>query len=386
MASEFRCPHSFFSSEGAAPSNPSEVSRSWEKWLEQFQYYMIATEKSEKSGAVQVATLLTALGPRGQDVFRGFGLSDARQKDFEVVKDAFSTHFRPRVREEFERFQFYSRVQKAREPFDSFLTTIRDLQATCDFDGDGVQKALHDQIVMGIHSDVTRKELLNTDDPLTLDMAIRICRRSEATLQYAREMKAASPQEELAADTVKTASQNPRRRREPDAKSDKTRSGGMVRDCKFCGGQHSFGSCPAFSKYCPNCGRKGHFASKCFRKGNAAHHVTVDSDNVDVAVDVAAAEADAIHVPTAEDECAFQVGSSARKAWWVTVKCEGESLGVKVDTGASVNVMPLCVYQNVCSQELKKCASVLTSFSGHRLKVVGKAVLDVEFDSWFHPM
>ena len=82
-----------------ASTNLSETSRSWTNWLEQFEYYMVASEKNEKDEEIQVATLLTILGAEGQELFRTFDLSDADKKKIGLVKKAFTDYFSPRVRE-----------------------------------------------------------------------------------------------------------------------------------------------------------------------------------------------------------------------------------------------------------------------------------------------
>jgi hypothetical protein len=93
-------------------SNPSETSRKWTKWLEQFNFYMLASEKSKKDGEMQVAILLTLLGPQGQEIFRTFSLSNDDRKDIQKVKDAFTKHFTPQVKTVYESYKFQSRVQQ----------------------------------------------------------------------------------------------------------------------------------------------------------------------------------------------------------------------------------------------------------------------------------
>ena len=40
----------------------------------------------------------------------------------------------------------------------------------------------------------------------------------------------------------------------------------LIRNCKYCGGWHKQGSCPAYGKSCRRCNKKGHFASVCLSK------------------------------------------------------------------------------------------------------------------------
>jgi hypothetical protein len=41
------------------------------------------------------------------------------------------------------------------------------------------------------------------------------------------------------------------------------KDGGYITSCRFCGGQHSRGKCPAYGKSCVKCGRINHFAKVC---------------------------------------------------------------------------------------------------------------------------
>ena len=114
-------------------NNPSEGNRNWKAWLEQFEFYMVATEKSKKDGKIQVATLLTLLGPQGKEIFHTLPLTAEQRGDIKLVKEAFTKHYTSQVKVVFERFKFNSRIQKPGDSFLTFLTSLRDLMATCDF-------------------------------------------------------------------------------------------------------------------------------------------------------------------------------------------------------------------------------------------------------------
>ena len=124
--------------------NPSDTSRTWTAWIEQFDFYMAATEKHKKDESIQVATLLTILGAQGQELFRTFDLSADDKKKIAPVKEAFRKYFSPKVKEEFERYKFYSRMQHIDESFDQFLSSLRNLITTCNFHADEKEKALRE--------------------------------------------------------------------------------------------------------------------------------------------------------------------------------------------------------------------------------------------------
>ena len=46
-------------------------------------------------------------------------------------------------------------------------------------------------------------------------------------------------------------------------KSRSQSSGGVIKDCKYCGSNHPHRQCPAYGKNCKTCGKKNHFAKKC---------------------------------------------------------------------------------------------------------------------------
>jgi hypothetical protein len=112
MAGNFKSPESFFGHQSTG--NPSDVSRSWSKWLQQFDFYMLASEKNEKAGEVQVAILLTILGPQGQEIFETFDITEDEKKDIDAVKAKFTSHFKPQTCEVFERFKFFMSHTKRR--------------------------------------------------------------------------------------------------------------------------------------------------------------------------------------------------------------------------------------------------------------------------------
>ena len=45
-----------------------DLSVGWQRWVERFDCYMMATERDKKAGGIQVATLLTLMGPKAMDV------------------------------------------------------------------------------------------------------------------------------------------------------------------------------------------------------------------------------------------------------------------------------------------------------------------------------
>ena len=61
------------------------------------------------------------------------------------------------------------------------------------------------------------------------------------------------------AKTTKKRATSPKRR-------NSNKSENMIVNCKFCGGQHARGNCPAYNKKCNNCSKLNHFAICCNKK------------------------------------------------------------------------------------------------------------------------
>ena len=64
-----------------AMSLTGDLASGWLRWIERFQLYMLATEKTTKPGPVQVAMLLTLMGPEVIDIFRTFEWENVVDKD-----------------------------------------------------------------------------------------------------------------------------------------------------------------------------------------------------------------------------------------------------------------------------------------------------------------
>jgi hypothetical protein len=92
-------------------------------------------------------------------------------------------------------------------------------------------------------------------------------------------------------------------------------------DCKFCGNKHERNkeSCPACGKECRKCSRKKHFASKCLAKKGAS------SSSIG-------------------EVTAFAITGKDKITKTLTVKPSGLKVTFLIDTGASINILPIKEY------------------------------------------
>ena len=109
-----------------------DLSVVWQIWVERSDCYIMATDRDKKAWKIQVATLLTLMGPEAIDVYRSFDWgSEAEKHDISQVKEKFARYFIPRTNVTYERYKFLQRLQELGETFDAFLTDLKNLISSC---------------------------------------------------------------------------------------------------------------------------------------------------------------------------------------------------------------------------------------------------------------
>ena len=237
--------------EGLKPPPPfslgSDAAKEWPQWKNHFEYYMKATKKSAEEGPTKVAILLTAMGKDAIAIYKTMTWATPDDADkFDVVLEAFSNYFKPKVNEIYERFTFLQRRQQQGETFDSFYTDLLRLVESCGYHQDERRTIIRDQIVMNITSDAVREKLL-AEAALTLEKAADMCRSMEATTHYLHTMSAtATSGKECESETAL-------------AHAVRRKSG----KCQYCAQHHKPRTCPAWGKQCTYCGKMNHLEEAC---------------------------------------------------------------------------------------------------------------------------
>ena len=105
---------------------------------------------------------------------RQFGREQLRN-----LKQLFKAYCNPRKNLIFERHKFNTRNQDENETIDQYVTALRTLAATCEFESlhDGL---IRDRIVCGIKAQTLKERMLREND-LTLQKAIDIYRAAETS-------------------------------------------------------------------------------------------------------------------------------------------------------------------------------------------------------------
>lgn len=234
----------------------------WKDWKERWKCYTVATELDKKSKEVQVSVLLTVIGAEAHKVFNTFQLTEVQKKDPDAVLEAFGKYCEPISNTAFERYRFNLRGQRTGEPFDQYVTALRQLAQKCDFDNITPDQILRDRIMFGILDDKVRDRLLREKD-LTLGRAMEICRASEVSAAQQEEVSRISQNSVHSVNKRKTQSATRGAvNSENNIGQDQDE---WISDCMFCGREHKKvkEQCPAWGKTCLNCKRRNHFRNKC---------------------------------------------------------------------------------------------------------------------------
>ena len=139
---------------------------SWRRWKRDMEYYLAAT-CTDKTEAQKVAIFMCMIGKDGQEVKDTFEF-DTRENGREVITTAilfnkFEAHCKPKKNLVVERHRFLTREQLPGESVDQYVTELRTLAASCEWD-DLKDDLICGRIVSGISSRVVRERLLRESD------------------------------------------------------------------------------------------------------------------------------------------------------------------------------------------------------------------------------
>ena len=252
----------------------------------------------------------------------------------------------------FDRHSFFTRNQQESETIDTYVTELRNKASRCEF-ADLKDGLIRDRIVCGIINDSVRARPLRESD-LSLEKCVDICRASEIS---AFQLKELTDEKSVHAVRVEDkAGQSDTWKEKREEKRDKT--GNNI--CNYCGYRHRRSRCPAYGKNCNRCKKLHHFASMCKAK-----------------------EINFIDKTDEEQDQHFFIGTvksdeAKQDDWCVNLKVNEHTTSFKIGRGAQCNVVPVSLCRKVRIEYNHKTGAKLISYSGHKIKAVGKATIAVE--------
>jgi len=229
-------PASFNSDSNVKPPKHLIVSNTgmaseWKKWKQQWKWYYTASGLEGKSNTVQVASFMSSLGPDILDIYNSFEFSNVDDIELTCIINKFDEFFIGKSNEVFERYLFNKIVQEDYQPFDNFHTKLVNQAQQCNFEllKDSL---IRDRIVVGVVDSQLREKLLS-EDPLTLERCIKICRAHEQSKKQLSQMTHETDSKSVA--VVKD-----------EFSEAKDQNLEHLFECSRCGYRHIKGKCPAF--------------------------------------------------------------------------------------------------------------------------------------------
>ena len=333
------------------------VAAEWKRFHSQWNNYVVAANLDDQSSERRAAIFLACIGTDVYELFQTlqFAADDDRKKIDKVV-EAFERHCIGEINVTYERYMFNRRVQEVGESFDNFLSELRRLMRTCQYDTleDSIPR---DRIVIGIADDATRRKLLQARQ-LDLATAIDVCRASKIASRQLKVMTSSSSEEvnALKATPHRRSKSRARDRQRKDA-DDSGRSQSKNRRCKYCNFQHepSKQACPAYNQVCRKCSKRHHFESVC--KSTARwqpSHRQVCQLNAD-------------------DDHLLTLTTKDSKRIYSRLNVNDRPVRFLLDCGATANVIPISVAHavNPGLTNLRSPAASLRMFDDSLLKTRG---------------
>lgn len=338
----------------------------WQDWKERWETYHIASKLFKDDGAVQVASLVYAMGQQAQTIFKSFNFDDDEQKkDYAIVLKKFDDHFVPSVNVIYERSQFYSRNQKPNETVEAYIRALYELAENCQFSDAVKSENIRDRLVVGISDRECTQKLHLTAD-LTLQKAIEICRTSE---QIKSQMAAQQPTANLDALQKRKAYKKAAPQGKPrNVHAPQNRQQSQQETCGRCGYIHRIPNrCPAHKKQCAYCKKMGHFAKVCRAKNaKSVHEVEYANDGEEC-----------------EEPNLFlgEVASNQSAPWQIYLQILNQRVQFKVDSGADVTCIPKSVYDCLRPKPTLVASFIMLQSPAGSINVIGKFNANVQHKS-----
>ncbi|MCG8048271.1 MAG: RNase H-like domain-containing protein [Candidatus Thiodiazotropha endolucinida] len=151
--------------------------------------------------------------------------------------------------------------------------------------------------------------------------------------------------------------------------------------CDYCGNnKHKTKTdCPAYGKQCHKCSKYNHFAKLC-KSSKSVHEIcSGKSDNLDY-------ESDNFDDETLDNFFVHTVGQNSSPPDQIFVEVtlgtrnSSRKIDCKIDTGSQTNCLPYSIFQSLqINMPLEPSNATLTAYSGDRLSVRGKIMLDCAY-------
>ena len=354
---------------GSINFDGNNVADAWEKFYEQFEWYLCAIGLDEASDMRKISLFLNVAGAEAQRIFGTFtfvGETEDPKKYADVI-NKFTNFCMPKKNLVYERYVFNICVQKEGQNVDSYVTELRHKAQTCDY-GELKDSLIRDRIVVGINSTQLKEKMLQDKD-LSLESAISRCKSAEMTLRQMQVIQekgsACGGKETEPVNVIKHG-------RKGNRKSQINNAHPETFDCNKCGKNHQHKKCPAYSAVCHKCKKKGHYKQFCLKP---VHVVSLESNK------------DSVFCGLVKTEKSVKISAINDKKWTHPLNIDGNIVVVKIDTGAGADLLSYGDFLSLQRKpSLKPTKTRLSDYNDNAIDVKGSCVLRVAMHDRLYPV
>lgn len=364
--------------------------QTWEEYCEVLHHFFEANEIDDAGR--QKAILLSAVGSQTYSLMRNL-VSPAKpgDKTFDELVKLLKDHFNPKPSEIVQRFKFNSRNRKNGETVMEYVAVLRKLAQDCNY-GDKLSEMIRDRLVCGIGDDRIQRRLLSEPD-LSFDKALKLAQAIETASKDVKDLQSL--------DFSASHGRTPQVVHKISSKQTPSRQQLQHKGCYRCGGEHhTAGECRFIKETCHKCGKIGHIKKVCRSKGPAGQSKTRGGGGqtsrqgrTQGAHYVSQREDDKESMDTEEVMFTLykidELDVPAVAPFIETLTVNETDAQFEVDSGCGVTVMNHSVFNTLRGKEAPKlhpCKVQLKTYTGHRVKVVGAALVKVHHKGRVHDL
>lgn len=360
----------------------TNLSVAWKLWYKQFKIFLLAGDLNETNDIRKNSLLLHHMGSEVFEIFDSFDVDEEKISHKDLVKK-FENYFVPKVNIIMERYNFFTRRQNPTETIDEYITVLKNLSKTCDFN-EIKEDLIRDLFICGLNHKYSyiREKLLSEGDK-KLDKIIEMAKVLETTKEQSKEfseegrksfigqLRNNHPKMQLHQFNSQSKSKSGYNLTKPSQHGQQYKKGqiGQSSDkkiCNRCGQQHYNNKCPAINATCFKCGRKNHYSKMCRGKIKTVNNIENSSE-----------EEEQLFLGMITDN------KINNKSWYVNIKINNFTTKLQIDTGAQCNIMSITEFKKLKLDEklISKTKSSVFTFSGESLSVLGKIKIDCKFNN-----
>ncbi|XP_055913593.1 uncharacterized protein K02A2.6-like [Eupeodes corollae] len=381
----------------------------WESYLKQLEQHFSAYSVEEDQQ--KRAFLLSWVGSEIFELAQKLLGDKLEDLSFKVITDKLSEHFKRNVHILAARYEFFQAKMGEGQSYADWVAELRGSSRNCKYicskpecKQEFVDELLRDTIVINTPHDAVRTAALQKPNP-TLEDVLLIAESYEATkntVSVLKNVKGQSTQQQ----EIFRIDANKTRKNRPMSEGRGKSSGQItepIKSCPRCGVSHNRDSCKFRNADCYSCNGTGHIASVCltgsrnkkrnkhsYRRNRSRNRQSVNgSKKMENIETMDSHMIDFINVvdldnqsETAHDTNVLQ-SQPVRKGnkMILKLKINDRFMDFLVDTGASCSMVSREQFRQLQCNQLQPAGIVLKAYGDITVPVLGKAFVNVEYDS-----